>query len=143
LVRCRNVHCGRPARMVIVVMGVSGAGKTTVGSMLAAALECAFLDADTLHAPESVDAMSRGVPLDDVARAPWLAAVHARMREADGRGECLVVACSALRRSHRDTLSDGVPVVWVWLRGAPRLIGERLRARTGHFADERLLESQL
>lgn len=129
--------------MVIFVMGVAGAGKTTVGSMLAAALQCAFLDADTLHPPESVAAMSRGVPLVDAEREPWLQAVHAHMRETNEQGQRLVVGCSALRLRYREALAQDLPVVWLYLRGSRQLIRERLRARAGHFADERLLESQL
>ena len=130
--------------MIIVVMGVAGAGKTTVGTMLAGALECGYLDADALHSPENVEMMSRGEPLSDADRVPWLAAVNARMREAHAQGESLVVSCSALRASYRETLAEGLDdVVWVYLRGAPELIHQRLRQRTGHFADERILESQL
>ena len=129
--------------MIIVVMGVAGAGKTTVGTMLAEALGCDYLDADALHSPQNIAMMSRGEPLTDAHRLPWLAAVHARMREAYTRGRSLVVGCSALRRSYRETLADGLDVVWVYLRGARELIRERLRQRTGHFVDERILESQL
>ena len=129
--------------MIIVVMGVSGAGKTTVGSLLADALQCEYLDADALHSAENIAAMARGEPLDDSDRAPWLVAVHARISEAHGRGQTLVVGCSALRRSYRETLAEGVPVIWVYLRGAPELIRERLDRRAGHFADERILDSQL
>ena len=84
-----------------------------------------------------------GVPLGDAERAPWLAAIHARICAAHEHGQSLVVGCSALRRSYRDTLSAGVPVVWVYLRGTPALIRERLRARVDHFAGESLLDSQL
>jgi 6-phosphogluconolactonase len=124
-------------------MGVTGSGKTTVGTRLAEALGCEYLDADTLHAPASVAKMSRGDPLTDADREPWLTAVHARIREAFERSQSLVVGCSALRRSYRDTLEHGVPVVWVYLRGKPAIIRERLRRRVGHFADTRLLDSQL
>jgi 6-phosphogluconolactonase len=129
--------------MIIVVMGVAGAGKTTVGTMLADALRGVYLEADSLHSPENIAKMTRGEALSDADRAPWLAAVHAHLVEAHDRSETLVAGCSALRQSYRETLAQGVPVVWVYLRGSPALLRDRLRRRLGHFADERLLDSQL
>lgn len=128
--------------MIIAVMGVSGSGKTTVGSMLAEALQSAFLDADLLHPPENREKISRGVPLSDSDRLPWLTVVHGRMLDASRRGESLVVACSALKQTYRDMLAEGIRVTWVFLKGSRQLIGERLEERTGHFAGPRMLASQ-
>jgi 6-phosphogluconolactonase len=103
--------------MIVVVMGVSGSGKTTIGTLLAEALRCAFLDADSLHSDANVGALHEGRPLTDADRAPWLDAVHARLLDASHRGDSLVVACSALKESYRRVLSRGVSVTWVSLRG--------------------------
>ena len=91
--------------MIIVVMGVAGSGNTTVGTMLAAAMTCRFLEGDALHSKENIDKMSHGVPLTDADRAPWLAAIHARIRQAVERGLDLVVACSALKQQYRTLLA--------------------------------------
>src|SRR5262245_9667861 len=114
---------------LVVVMGVAGSGKTTVGRILADAIPCQFLEGDTLHSPENVEKMSRGIPLTDADRGPWLATIHGRMVEAWSRGESLVVGCSALKRSYRDILADGLPVRWVYLKGSPDLIGPRILNR--------------
>ena len=122
----------------VVVMGVSGSGKSTVGSALAAELGWAFLDADDLHPAANVAAMAAGRPLDDTDRAPWLEAVGAWL---DTHRPC-VVACSALRRRYRDVLRrDGV--LFVHLAGDHTLLAERLAGRTGHFMPAALLDSQL
>ena len=90
----------RPARpRIVVVMGVSGSGKTTVGTLLASALACPLLEGDSLHSAANVAKMSHGVPLNDADRAPWLAAIRARLVAAFERGEDLVVACSALKQA--------------------------------------------
>ncbi len=108
--------------MIVVVMGVAGSGKTTIGTKLADALHCAFLEGDMLHPKANVDKMSRGIPLTDADRAPWLAAIHAHMRRADARDENLVVACSALKRAYRIALAQGLAVTWVYLKGSAELI---------------------
>jgi gluconokinase len=128
--------------MIIVVMGVSGSGKTTVGTMLAAAMECPFLEGDSLHSKENVDKMSRGIPLTDADRAPWLAAIHGRIREVFRRGLDLVVGCSALKRQYRSVLAKDVPITWVYLKGSPALIRARLEHRPGHFMKADMLASQ-
>lgn len=128
--------------MIVVVMGVSGSGKTTIGFALAAALGCTFLDADVLHPRANVDKMRHGIPLDDADRAPWLAAVHAQLVEAHGQGDTLVVACSALKARYRVVLSEGVPIVWVYLKGSADLIRARMEHRRGHFMKAGMLESQ-
>jgi len=127
---------------IVVVMGVAGSGKTTIGRMLAEATRCAFLEGDTLHSPENVEKMSRGVPLTDADREPWLAAIHARMAAAYARGECLIVGCSALKDSYRRILAGGLPVSWVYLKGSPDLIQDRMLARTDHFMKANMLVSQ-
>lgn len=129
--------------MIVAVMGVSGSGKTTIGAELARALGWPFLDADTLHTPARIDDMRRGVPLTDETRAPWLAAVRDRMLDADRRGAHLVVACSALKAAYRRTLDAGLPVTWVYLKGAPALIRTRMEVRGSHFMKADMLASQL
>src|SRR5579883_3513106 len=130
--------------MVILVMGVAGAGKTTVGRLLAQRLGFRFADADDLHPPENVARMRAGLPLREEDRAPWLAALR---RLIDGwleHGEDAVLACSALRASHRRQLGAGRPGVrLVFLHAPPALLAARLAARKGHFAGPALLESQL
>jgi gluconokinase len=127
---------------IVVIMGVSGSGKTTVGTMLADAMHCAFLEGDSLHSAANVAKMSRGIPLTDADRAPWLAAIHARLLDSFTRGESLVVACSALRRSYRMELAEGVTIAWVYLKGSAALIRSRLQHRTGHYMKADMLASQ-
>ena len=124
-------------------MGVAGSGKTTIGTRLAGALQCAFLDADSLHSAQSVDRMRRGIPLTDADRTPWLVAIHARMLDALRSGRPLVVACSALTWAARRVLAADVPITWVYLKGSEDLIRARLARREGHFARAELLTSQL
>jgi carbohydrate kinase (thermoresistant glucokinase family) len=129
--------------MIVVVMGVTGSGKSTIGEMLAEALRVEFLDGDWLHSDASREKLRRGIPLTDADRAPWLAAIHARMSAASGAGRGLVVACSALKKSYRATLAEGVPVRWVYLKGSAELLEGRVRGRQGHFVKAELLASQL
>jgi len=128
--------------MIIVVMGVAGSGKTTVGTKLAEAMPCAFLEGDSLHSKENVDKMSHGLPLTDADRAPWLAAIHARILEVFERGLDLVVGCSALKQQYRRSLAKGVPITWVYLKGSPALIRARLQHRPSHFMKADMLASQ-
>jgi carbohydrate kinase (thermoresistant glucokinase family) len=129
-------------RPVVVVMGVSGCGKTTVGRALAAALEVPFLEGDSLHAPESVRKMSAGIPLDDADREGWLDAIGERLQAASGSG--LVASCSALKRVYRDRLRKAAPQVrFVFLHGSHALLAERMRLRESHFMPASMLESQL
>ncbi len=125
----------------IVVMGVSGCGKSTVGELLAARLELPFLDADSLHPITNVDKMAKGVPLTDEDRRPWLEEIGRRMAQADGG---LVVACSALRRSYRELILSQCPTAFfVHLDGSRELLLQRLSEREGHFMPASLLDSQL
>jgi 6-phosphogluconolactonase len=128
--------------VLVVVMGVAGSGKTTVGRRLADALECRFLEGDSLHSKENVERMSRGIPLTDADRAGWLSAIRVQMLDAFDRSQSLIVACSALRQSYRTLLGDGLPVVWVYLKASAELVGERLRHRVEHFMKETMLASQ-
>ena len=127
---------------IVVVMGVAGSGKTTVGAMLADALRCAFLEGDALHSPTNVEKMSHGSPLTDADGAPWLAAIHARLLDSFTRGKCLVVGCSALEQSYPTLLADDIPITWVYLKGSAALIRSRLRHRTGHDMKADMLAGQ-
>jgi gluconokinase len=128
--------------MVVIVMGVTGAGKTTVGSLLAEELGWEFADADSFHSPENVAKMHQGIPLTDADRAPWLKALHNAISRwiADGKG--VVLACSALKKSYRDELRVSPEVEMVYLKGTQKLIASRLEHRHGHFAGESILASQ-
>jgi gluconokinase len=128
--------------MIVVVIGVSGSGKSTIGTALARAIGCQFLEGDTLHSQANIDKMSRGIPLDDDDREPWLAEVHKRMADASGRGMDLVVACSALKQAYRQTLERGLELKWVYLKGSHALFRSRLQQRTAHFMKANMLESQ-
>jgi len=130
--------------MVVVLMGVAGSGKSTIGQMLARALGADFRDADDLHSPENRDKMRRGIPLCDDDRQPWVAAVRALIERYDNaQRENLIVACSALKETYRATLfARAKDVRLVYLKGSPELIAERLGARRGHFFDPALLRSQ-
>ena len=123
-------------------MGVAGSGKTTVGTLLAQALNCSFVEGDALHPAANIEKMSRGIPLDDADREPWLAAIHARIVAAEQRGECLVVACSALKQQYRDFLNRGTHIVWVYLKGAGELIAARIAHRHQHYMKAGMLPSQ-
>jgi gluconokinase len=124
----------------IVVMGVSGSGKSTVGQALAQRLHVPFVDADTLHPRSNIAKMAAGEPLDDDDRYPWLRRVGDWLA---GHGAGGVASCSALKREYRDQLrSHCPPVVFVYLRGSPELIAGRLAERSGHFMPAVLLRSQ-
>lgn len=132
---------GAAAAPRVVVMGVSGSGKSTVGALLADALGVPFVDGDSLHPPENVRKMAGGVPLDDVDREPWLRSVGGALAGASGG---LVVACSALRRRYRDLIRSYCgSVVVVELAGPRELLAARLGARSDHFMPASLLDSQL
>ena len=130
--------------MVIIVMGVAGSGKTTVGEKLAAALGWSFRDADDFHPPENVAKMSAGLPLDDHDRAPWLAAIRAHIDACLARGEGSVVTCSALKAAYRRVLvADPARVKLVHLTGDFALLAARIGSRQGHFMKPAMLHSQL
>jgi gluconokinase len=138
----RSVGVTSEARLVLIVMGVAGSGKTTVGTLLAQKLGWQFADADDFHPPENKEKISRGIALTDADRAPWLAAMRNAILQWNAAGVNVILACSALKRSYRDELRAG-PVRFVYLKGDSSLLLERLRSRHGHFADEKILASQL
>ena len=129
--------------LIVVLMGVSGSGKSTVAALLAAALGCKFQEGDNLHPRENVEKMRSGTPLTDADRLPWLRKIA---EEIDGwrtRGECGVLTCSALKRSYRDIIiGTRHDVVLVYLKGSRDLIHRRMAARHEHFMPVALLDSQ-
>ncbi len=128
----------------LVVMGVSGSGKTTVATRLADRLGRPFAEADDMHPPANVAKMSAGTPLTDADRRPWLATVRDWLTGQADQGRSAVVTCSALRRVYRDVLHEAAGgVTFVHLDGDPELLAERMAARKGHFMPPSLLRSQL
>jgi gluconokinase len=132
--------------MVIILMGVSGAGKTVVGQALAARLGWAFEDADNWHPAANVEKMRRGIALNDEDRKPWLEALNRGIREWVVNGRNTVLACSALKTRYRETLRSGMrdpaSVHFVFLKASYEQIDQRLRERRGHYMPESLLRSQ-
>jgi gluconokinase len=136
--------------VVILLMGVSGSGKTTVGQMLASQLGWEFADADDFHSAANVEKMRNGIPLTDADRAPWLDKLRLLIDQWVTAKENAVLACSALKRSYRESLQIDSPVTQratekvqvIYLKGSPELLQQRMRDRVGHFMTERLLQSQ-
>ena len=129
---------------IIVVMGVSGCGKSTVGQQLAATMGVEFLEGDQLHSTENVARMAAGIALTDEDRQGWLEALADRIGNARANEAGLVVSCSALKRSYRDTLRQGASdLLFVYLQGNPELLAARMGSRPGHYMPASLLESQL
>ena len=126
----------------MVVMGVTGAGKTTIGVLLAQRLGWEFADADSFHSPANVEKIRQGIALDDADRAPWLSAMRKAMEGWVAAGKSVVLACSALKQSYRDELFIAGQTKFVYLKGSYELIAQRLRHRHGHFASETILASQ-
>jgi gluconokinase len=125
-------------------MGVSGSGKTAVGTGLANLLHCQFLDADNFHPPANVEKMRHGTPLTDEDRLPWLKNLHHELATRLARGETAVLACSALKESYRSILGDALPQVrFVFLKVDKETLIKRLQNRPGHFFPSTLLTSQL
>jgi gluconokinase len=128
---------------VVIIMGVEGSGKTTVGRMLAQVLGWEFHDADDFHTPQAKSKMAAGVPLTDADRQPWLQALRELIVQRLTAGSGIVLACSALKQSYRDVLTvDRSRQAFVFLHGDLELIRERLRQRSGHYAGVSLLDSQ-
>lgn len=130
--------------MIVVLMGVSGSGKTTIGKELAAALGWTFVDADDFHPAANIAKMHRGEPLTDDDRRPWLAALRQRIDAAAERGENIVLACSALKHAYQEYLQHEnlEQIHYVYLSGSEELIRQRLAGRKGHFMNPHLLHSQ-
>ena len=129
--------------MIVVVMGVSGSGKTVVGQALAKDLGWPFFDADNFHPKENVAKMAAGTPLTDADRWPWLDRLAAEMKALEERGVSAVLACSALRQAYRDRISRAGNVRYVHLSGDHDTIAARLAARKNHYMPPTLLASQL
>jgi carbohydrate kinase (thermoresistant glucokinase family) len=129
--------------VIVVVMGVSGSGKSTVAALLASALGCQFQEGDDLHPPENVEKMRGGTPLTDADRMPWLRKIAEEIDGWRARDECGVLTCSALKRSYRDiVIGDRRDVTVVYLKGSRDLLHQRLIARHEHFMPVALLDSQ-
>lgn len=129
--------------MVVLLMGVSGAGKTTVGKLLASQMGWEFADADDYHSAENVEKMRSGIPLTDVDRAPWLESLRGVIVGWIVSAKSGVLACSALKKEYRDRLVVGSEVRVVYLKGDRALLRERLLGRRGHYMKESMLESQI
>ncbi|CAN7292697.1 gluconokinase [Knoellia sp. LjRoot47] len=128
----------------VVVMGVSGSGKTTVAQGVADATGFEFAEADAFHSPENIATMERGIALTDADRWPWLTALAEWMTARSAAGASTIITCSALKRTYRDVLRDGAPsVTFVHLDGPAEVIRERLSVREGHFMPASLLQSQI
>ena len=128
--------------MIVIVMGTTGSGKTTIGSLLAKRLGWEFVDADDFHPPSNVEKMKHGIPLTDADREPWLKALHDKIVEWTAEKRSVVLACSALKQSYRDELRASSDAKFVYLKGSYQLFSERVLARRGHFAKQDLLASQ-
>jgi gluconokinase len=128
--------------MVIILMGVTGAGKTTIGKLLAQQLDWQFLDGDEFHPLANVEKMRQGIPLTDADRQPWLNALRQVIAEAIASRTNLVLACSALKREYRERLLIGPEIKLVYLKGSRELITARLQDRHGHFATASILAGQ-
>jgi len=128
--------------MIVIVMGVMGAGKTTIGRALSQQLGWDFADADDFHPQDNVEKIRRGIPLTDENRRPWLDLLRSEITAWIASNRNVVLACSALKRIYRKQLEVGPEVRFVYLKGSPDLVATRLRSRQGHFADEQILASQ-
>jgi len=129
--------------VVIILMGVSGAGKTTIGQLLAHQLQCEFADADDYHSPINIEKMRQGIPLTDADRAPWLETLRSLITTWIDAKKNLVLACSALKHAYRGELQIAPEVRFVYLKATPQLLHQRLQARQGHYMTEQMLQSQL
>ncbi|GLR15686.1 gluconokinase [Portibacter lacus] len=126
---------------LIIVMGVSGSGKSTIAKGIAKSLDLPFYDADDFHPKENIAKMESGEPLNDIDRKPWLEKINAFSADIV-KSTALVFACSALKESYREILSRNINVVFVYLKGSPKLIHDRMNAREDHFMPLNLLDSQ-
>ncbi|TCR00068.1 gluconate kinase (SKI family) [Neorhizobium sp. JUb45] len=138
-----TVQTGKAFRGPVIVMGVSGSGKSSVGILLAKALDLPYVEGDELHPKSNVEKMSKGTPLTDEDRWPWLDLIGERL--TDGASTGIVITCSALKKSYRDRLRNaaGGKLAFVFLDGSKELLTDRMGHRTGHFMPISLLETQL
>ena len=129
----------------VIVMGVTSCGKTSVGAALATQLKCPFIEGDTLHPPANIAKMSAGLPLNDVDRWPWLAAVGNAMKVECETGHGVVASCSSLKKIYRQKLAEaaGTPIKLIFLHGSKDILTARIASRKGHFMPPSLLDSQL
>ena len=129
--------------MIVIVMGVTGVGKTSVGQLVAQRAGWPFYDADAFHSTANVEKMRAGIPLTDDDRWPWLDKLNAVLRDVEAKGASAVLACSALKQRYRDRLEQGLTDVrWIYLHASVDLIKSRLEARKGHYMNPALLQSQ-
>jgi gluconokinase len=128
--------------MIVIVMGTTASGKTTIGGLLAKRLGWEFVDADDFHPASNVEKMKHGIPLTDADREPWLRALHDKIAQWSAESRNVVLACSALKQSYRDELRAARDVKFVYLKGSYELFSQRVLARKGHFAKQNLLASQ-
>ena len=129
--------------MILIIFGVSGAGKTTVGKLLARELGWSFIEADDFHPAANIEKMRSGHPLTDKDRWPWLEQLRQQIERSFSAGENAVLACSALKRAYRDRLRVSDEVKFVFLSGDYALVEKQLRSRHGHFMNADLLQSQV
>ena len=138
----RSVSSLESQPTILILMGVTGSGKTTVGRLLAEDLGWKYFDADNFHPAANIEKMKSGVPLTDTDRQPWLAGLRDLIDDCVNHNRAAVLSCSALKDSYRRILLSDEHVQLVYLKGTPELIGERLRGRSGHYMNPGLLESQ-
>lgn len=129
--------------MIVILMGVSGSGKTTIGRLLSEQLGWRLFDADEFHSSANIEKMRNGIALTDEDRWPWLDRMNAMLRERDALGESVLLACSALRHIYRERLAQGTtPIYWIHLTGSFELIRQRMEARQNHYMKAAMLQSQ-
>ncbi|MEZ7135345.1 gluconokinase [Komagataeibacter sp. SM21] len=134
-------QAGRPC--VLIVMGVSGCGKSTVAHLIAERLGWPVIEGDDLHTENNIDLMSRGIPLTDADRAPWLDRIADQVKVWGAQRQCGIVTCSSLKREYRERIANGSQdVCFVYLKGSKEDIAPRLQQRTGHFMPATMLDSQ-
>ena len=139
----KNEAGGAASPIILIVMGVSGSGKTTVAALLAGRLNWQFQEGDALHSPANVDKMHHGVALTDADRLPWLDSIAALVDRWSAEGVCGIITCSALKRAYRARIQAGRPAVeFIYLRGARALVSARITQRMGHYMPPSLLASQ-
>ncbi|MDA3956815.1 gluconokinase [Oceanispirochaeta sp.] len=130
--------------MILLIMGVSGCGKTTLGEKTAEGLKIDYFEADKFHPSANIEKMASGIPLNDADRWPWLALIREKAAEYQAAGKSAVITCSALKESYRQYLGEGLtsPLEWVYLKGSFEVIESRMSSRKGHYFKAEMLKSQ-